>query len=178
MEENLRASVVGSQGLIFLPYLTGERTPNMPDSKGVLYGLSPSNYNEANITRATVEGVTLGLNYGMNRMRELGIAPSEIRLTGGGSNNPVWSQICANIFNSEVVGFKESEGAALGAAIQALWCYKLHNGSIESISEITNQLIKVDESTRKKPMPERVDKYRTIQRYHDKLRARLFKNTN
>ena len=91
----------------------------MPNSTGVLYGLNPGNYTEANLTRATVEGVTLGLNYGLNRMKELGINPSEIRLTGGASRNRVWAQICADIFDTEVVGFKESEGAALGAASQA-----------------------------------------------------------
>jgi len=73
LERCLNASPVGADSLRFLPYLTGERTPSMPDSTGVLYGLNPSNCTEANISRATVEGVTLGLNYGLNRMRELGI---------------------------------------------------------------------------------------------------------
>ncbi len=176
LEDCLSSSPVGSEGLLFLPYLTGERTPSMPDSTGVLYGLSPNNYTEPNITRATVEGVSLGLNYGLNRMRELGIDPSEIRLTGGGSNNRVWAQICADIFDSEVVGFKESEGAALGAAIQALWCYDNQNGSGASISGITDRIVHVDESTRVKPSKENVKKYRLIQRRHDSLRDRLFRS--
>lgn len=175
LEENLLSSPVGSDGLLFLPYLTGERTPSMPDSTGVLYGLTPNNYTAPNITRATVEGVTLGLNYGLNRMRELGIDPAEIRLTGGGSNNRIWVQICADIFDAEVVGFKESEGAALGAAIQALWCYDNQNGSGEPVSDITDRLVHVDESTRIKPSPENVEKYKTIQRRHDNLRDRLFR---
>ena len=175
LEKKLAASQVGSEGLMFLPYLTGERTPSMPDSTGVLYGLNPGNFTEANISRATVEGVTLGLNYGLNRMRELGIYPSEIRLTGGGSNNRVWAQICADIFDAEVVGFKESEGAALGAAIQALWCHGLQNGSGEPISEITDRLVLVDESTRVNPILENVQKYQAIQKNHDDLRDRLFR---
>ena len=175
LEKKLVTSPVGSDGLLFLPNLTGERTPSMPDSKGVLYGLTPNNYNMANIIRATVEGVTLGLNYGLNRMRELGIDPSEIRLTGGGSNNRVWAKMCADIFNAEVVGFKESEGAALGAAIQSLWCHGHQNGSGEQISDITDRFVLVDEYTREKPIAENVKSYRTIQKAHDHLRDRLFR---
>ncbi len=176
LEMCLKEAPVGSDGLLFLPYLTGERTPSMPGSTGVLFGLTPGNYVEANITRATVEGVTLGLNYGLNRMKELGIDPSEIRLTGGGSRNRVWMQICADIFGSEVVGFKESEGAALGAAIQALWCYGQHIGSGEAISGITDRLVVVDESTRVTPRPANVEKYRVIQRQHDNLREKIFRD--
>ncbi len=175
LEENLVKAPVGCDGLLFLPYLTGERTPSMPDSSGGFYGLTPMNFSEANITRATVEGVTLGLNYGLNRMRELGIDPSEIRLTGGGSRNSVWVQMCADIFNSEVVGFKESEGAALGAAIQAQWCYGHQNGSGEAISNLTDQLVEVDESTRVKPSQVNVAKYRAIQRHQDAVRDMLFR---
>lgn len=175
LEKHLANSPVGSDGVTFLPYLTGERTPSMPDSTGVLHGLNPGNYTEANITRATVEGVTLGLNYGLNRMRELGINPSEIRLTGGASRNRVWAQICADIFDTEVVGFKESEGAALGAAIQAYWCDGIENGSDEEISSITDRLISVDESSRLKLVKENAARYKKIQKHHDALRDRLFK---
>jgi xylulokinase len=175
LEKNLLEAPVGCDGLLFLPYLTGERTPSMPDSSGAYYGLTPINFNETNITRATVEGVTLGLNYGLNRMRELGINPSEIRLTGGGSRNRVWMQMCADIIGSEVVGFNESEGAALGAAIQALWCHGVHSGSREDISKITDRLVAVDESTRVKPSPSSVEKYKEIQKHQDRIRDRLFR---
>jgi xylulokinase len=176
LEKSTDSSPIGSEGLLFLPYLTGERTPSLPDSTGVIHGINPNNYSERNITRATVEGVTLGLNYGLNRMRELGIDPSEIRLTGGGSNNKTWVRMCADIFNTEVVGFKESEGAALGAAIQALWCYGHHNGSGEPISKITNLLVEVNESTRERPNHENVEKYRAIQKSHDGLRDKIFRS--
>jgi len=74
----------------------------------------------AHLARATMEGVTLGLAYGLQRMRTLGISPTEIRLTGGGGKSAVWRQVCADIFGCRVVTPAESEGAALGAAIQAL----------------------------------------------------------
>jgi xylulokinase len=111
---------VGSDGLIFLPYLQGERTPNLPGASGVFHGLTTRNMKPAHIARATMEGITMGLAYGLERMRELGLAPTEIRLTGGGSKSKVWRQICADIFNCMVVTLAEAEGAALGAAIQAL----------------------------------------------------------
>jgi len=85
-------------------------------------------------------------------------------------------QICADIFSSEVVGFKETEGAALGAAIQAYWCHGHFVGSGEGISEITDRLVSVDESTRVKPSPEDVEKYRVIQRHQDTVRDQLFRS--
>jgi sugar (pentulose or hexulose) kinase len=105
----------------------------------------------------------------------LRIQPNEIRLTGGGSNNKEWRKICADIFDSEVVGFKVSEGAALGAAIQALWCYQKQNNNFEKISSITERLIKVDDSTRVSPTKQNVEKYKIIQKKHDALRDRLFR---
>jgi xylulokinase len=110
----------GAEGLIFLPYLRGERTPNLPGASGVFHGLTTSNMTPALLARAVMEGVTFGLAYGLERMRELGISPKEIRLTGGGSKSAVWRQICADIFNCRVVTLAEAEGAALGAAVQAL----------------------------------------------------------
>ena len=175
LEKCIIEAGVGSGGVMFLPYLTGERTPSMPDSSGVYYGLTSNNFTAENLTRAAVEGVTLGLNYGLDRMRELGINPTEIRLTGGGSNNGAWRQICADIFNAEVVVLAESEGAAFGAAIQALWAYKRSEGEGESISSIVERLVKVDESSRAKPNKDNVKKYKELQVGHNELRDRIFR---
>jgi xylulokinase len=175
LENSIVKAGAGSGGVMFLPYLTGERTPNMPDSSGVYYGLTPSNFTAENLTRAAIEGATLGLNYGLDRMRELGINPTEIRLTGGGSNNGAWRQVCADIFNAEVVTLAESEGAAYGAALQALWAYKRGEGEAESITAITEQLVKVDESSRAKPIKGNVAKYKALQARHNELRDRIFR---
>lgn len=110
----------GADGLLFLPYLQGERTPDLPHGRGVLHGMTTSNVTPSHIARAVMEGVTLGLAYGLMRMKELGVEPETIRLTGGGSNSAVWRQICADVFGYPVVTMKSAEGAALGAAIQAL----------------------------------------------------------
>jgi len=118
----------GSDGLILLPYFEGERTPNVPEGTGVLFGLNSRTYTREHIVRAAMEGATLGMNYGLNRMRDLGIKPHEIRLTGGGSKNRLWRQIAADIFNVEVVCPTVDEGAAYGAALQALWTYLNYEG--------------------------------------------------
>lgn len=175
LERSITEAGVGSGGVIFLPYLTGERTPSMPDSSGVYYGLTPGNFTAENLTRAAVEGATLGLNYGLDRMRKLGISPTEIRLTGGGSNNGAWRQVCADVFNAEVVTLAESEGAAFGAALQALWAYKRVEGEGESITAITERLVKVDESSRARPVKENVEKYKALQARHNELRDRIFR---
>lgn len=120
LDEAVRSVPAGAEGLLFLPYLNGERTPNLPNGTGVLHGLAPHNFTPAHLARAVMEGATLGLAYGLQRLRALGVMPSEIRLTGGGSKSAAWRQLCADVFGCRVVTLKSSEGAALGGAIQAL----------------------------------------------------------
>ena len=120
MDREVSSVPAGADGLLFLPYLQGERTPNLPEGCGVLHGMNTSNLTSAHMARAAIEGVTLGMAYGLRRMESLGLKPSEIRLTGGGSKSPAWRQILADIFGYPVVTMQSAEGAALGAAIQAL----------------------------------------------------------
>lgn len=151
LESAIRSVPPGSGGLLMLPYLTGERTPDLPHSKGVFHGVTLENFHPAHIARAAMEGVTLGLGYGVNRFRELGLQPAEIRLTGGGSNSSAWREICAGIFGVPVVCLQSGEGAGLGAAIQAGWTWNKENGSDALLNEICDRLVKVDESTRVVP---------------------------
>ena len=120
MDREITSVAPGADGLLFLPYLQGERTPNLPDACGVLYGMNTSNTTPAHLARAAMEGVTLGMAYGLRRMESLGVRPSVIRLTGGGSNSPVWQQICADVFGYPVETQRSADGAAIGAAMQAL----------------------------------------------------------
>jgi xylulokinase len=113
----------GAGGLLFLPYLQGERLPNLPGGSGVLHGLTIENMHPAQIARAVVEGVTMGLAYGLKRLLDLGVEPSELRLIGGGSKSAVWRKIVADVFGYPTVTLKIAEGAALGAAIHAAWTY-------------------------------------------------------
>ena len=165
LEEIVEATSVGSNGVLLLPYLTGERTPNVPNGKGVLYGLTPENFNKGNLIRAAMEGATMGLNFGFNRLKEMGIEPNEVRLTGGGSKNRAWRKMCADVFGVETVCLRVDEGAAYGAALQALWT----QGGSKSISEITDAFIHLDESTRAKPDKVNVETYRRLQGLQNRL---------
>jgi len=138
-EEEIGRVPAGSDGLLFLPYLQGERTPNLPQATGVFHGLTPRTMKPAHLMRATMEGVTLGLAYGLEGLRKLGVVPSEIRLTGGGSKSAVWRQICADIFGCRVVTLAEAEGAALGAAIQALAAVETK----KPVRDWANQIVQV-----------------------------------
>lgn len=151
LEEAWKTSPAGARGLLFLPYLTGERTPNLPNGTGVFHGLTTTTMVPSLMARATVEGVTLGLAYGLKRFLDLGVEPKEIRLTGGGSKSPAWRQIAADIFGVPTVCLASAEGAALGAAVQALWAHGQVHGNPTPIARLTDRLVKVDESTRAKP---------------------------
>jgi xylulokinase len=140
-EKEIASVPAGSDGLLFLPYLTGERTPNLPRATGVFHGLTPRTMKPAHLMRATMEGVTMGVAYGMDGLRALGVAPTEIRLIGGGSRSGAWRQICADVFGCRVVTLMEAEGAALGAAIQAAAA----SDTSKSIAEWANALVRVND---------------------------------
>src|SRR5215813_8537771 len=135
----------GSGGLLLLPYFEGERTPNVPDGTGVWFGVNQKTFEAGHFARAAMEGVTLGMNYGLRRLAELGVNPTQIRATGGGAKSKIWRQIMADIFNVEVVTLKVTEGAAYGAALQALWCWRLQQGEKIKISDITDQFVKLNQ---------------------------------
>jgi xylulokinase len=160
-------TAAGSDGLILLPYFEGERVPNLPEASGVFFGLTAKNFTQAHMARATMEGVALGLNYGLTRLVDLGIRPKQIRVTGGGSQNAVWRQILADVFETEVVGLATAEGAAYGAAVQAKWAYALQRGEKIRIQQITDAFIKVDPSTRSTPGKVNSKKYRSVQALHN-----------
>jgi len=110
----------GAPGLAFLPYLSGERTPNRPEAAGVFVGLRPDHGRVA-IVRAVVEGVTFGLAYALDTLRRADVAPTELTLMGGGSASDAWAQLCADVFDLPVVRPAIVEAAASGAARQAQW---------------------------------------------------------
>lgn len=119
-EQHLQASPRGARGVLAVPYFNGERTPNLPQGKACILGLDSQNMQPDNILRAAVEGVTLGLRTGLDRLAALGIDTEEIVLTGGGANSPIWRQMVADVCNAPVTILQDSEAAALGAALQAL----------------------------------------------------------
>ena len=110
----------GSDGLLFLPYLTGERSP-YPDplARGAFVGLTVA-HDRRHLTRAVLEGVAFGLRDGLDLMVEAGMAaPAQIRASGGGTVSPLWRQILADVLGAEIAGVNTAEGAAYGAALLA-----------------------------------------------------------
>jgi xylulokinase len=171
LEREILSVPVGADGLVFLPYLQGERTPSLPNGCGVLHGMNTANTTPAHVARAVMEGVTLGMAYGLRRMEELGVKPETIRLTGGGSNSAVWRRICADIFGYPVVTLKSSEGGALGAAIQAL-----ATAAGEPVADLSSRLVRVDEEARVDPRGD-FDYGRVLERQNH-LRSALFMHPN
>jgi xylulokinase len=119
-ETLLAAAPPGAEGLTFLPYLGGERTPNCPTGAGVFSGVR-SEHGREHFVRAVVEGVTFGLGYAMDALRRAGVQPAEITLVGGGAGSDGWAQVCADIFGLPVQRSARTEAAAAGAALQARW---------------------------------------------------------
>ena len=163
----------GADGLMLLPYLEGERTPNVPDGSGTFIGVTPKTFTAEHFARAAMEGVTLGMNYGLRRLAELGVQPTQIRATGGGANSPVWRQIMADVFNAEVVTLKVGEGAAFGAALQALWCWRREQGEDVSITDITDQFVQFNKAETAQPKPDHVEIYQELQAIQDEMSASL-----
>jgi xylulokinase len=110
----------GSEGLLFLPYLTGERTPHPdPLARGAFVGLTVR-HTQAHLTRAVLEGVAFGLRDSLELLRGVGIAPpAQVRISGGGARSLQWRQIIANVLQTELVTVNTVEGAAYGAALLA-----------------------------------------------------------
>jgi len=109
----------GCEGLLFLPYLTGERTPYPdPNARGVFFGLT-LRHRKAHLTRAVLEGVSYGLRDSLELMRGLGLSIEQVRASGGGARSPLWRQILADVFDTEIVTVNVTEGAAYGAALLA-----------------------------------------------------------
>lgn len=168
MDREISAVPPGADGLLFLPYLQGERTPNLPDACGVLHGMKSSNLTPAHMARAAMEGVTLGMAYGLRRMESLGLHVSEIRLTGGGGKSPVWRQILADVFGHPVVTMQSAEGAALGSAIQALAAAS----PSESLEDLSSRCAPVDSAS--PLLPSACFDYASLLEKQNALRHRLF----
>lgn len=110
----------GSEGLLFLPYLTGERTPHPdPLARGAFVGLN-LRHNLAHLTRAVLEGVAFGLRENLDLLKDVGVETiQQVRLSGGGARSPIWRQILADVLGLELATVEITEGAGYGAALLA-----------------------------------------------------------
>lgn len=159
----------GSDGLVLLPFFTGERTPNLPNATASLLGLTTRNCTPAHFARATVEGATYAIRFGLDELARLGIEASEIVLTGGGSNSVPWRQIVADVCRLPVKLLAEDEGASFGAALQALWVLQRQTEPKMGIEDITLRHVAQRPELGRTPDP--VNARRYDQGYADYRRA-------
>ena len=121
---------IGSEGIVVLPFFNGERTPNLPNGKASINGITVANFKKENLARAALESAIFGMRIGLEGFNQLGFKAREIRLTGGGAKSPIWQNIAANVTKLPIRIPDGAEAAAMGAAIQALWC--LQNSSAQN----------------------------------------------
>jgi xylulokinase len=136
---------MGSEGLLFLPYLTGERTPHPdPLARGAFVGLTVR-HTQAHMTRAVLEGVAYGLRDSFELIKSAGLASiDQVRISGGGARSMLWRQILADTFNAELVTVNTTEGAAYGAALMA----GVGAGAWSDVDAACEATVKVTGSTR------------------------------
>jgi len=151
----------GCEGLIFLPYLTGERTPYPdPHARGVFFGLT-LRHTKAHLTRAVLEGVSYGLRDSLELMRGLGLSIEQVRVSGGGARSALWRQILADVFGIEIVTVNVTEGAAYGAALLA----GVGVGAYGSVSGACSAAVRVTGGVRPGPAAS------VYERYYPRYRA-------
>jgi xylulokinase len=155
----------GSDGVVTLPFFNGERTPNLPNAKGCIVGLDSHNTRPENLLRSAVEGATFALRFGIDELASLGVDAREIVVTGGGAKSNKWRQLVADICGVPVVVLDQDEGAAFGAALQALQL--VEPGTI--IEELVDTHLSRDESRCCEPREAAVTNYRDF--YQDYQRA-------
>ena len=155
----------GCGGLIFLPYLSGERCPhNDSDARGVFYGLGLE-HGKGAMTRAVMEGVTFSLRDVSERIYAMdeGIKPEKVIISGGGAMSPLWRQIAADVFNLPVVTVSGSgEGGAYGAALVAGVGVGIWPDLVEASKVLHEETVTL-------PIPENVEVYNKVYALYDKL---------
>lgn len=152
----------GAEGLVFLPYLTGERTPHLdPSARGAFFGLT-SRHSIAHMSRALMEGVIFSLKDSLEILRELGIQIREIRATGGGARSPLWLRLQADIYNAPIHRTTSDEGPSYGAALLA----GVAAGTYKNVEEASSQVKLREDVT--EPDPEHA---RVYEEYYEVYRS-------
>ncbi|MEE2934613.1 MAG: xylulokinase [Planctomycetota bacterium] len=138
-----QAIAAGSNGLVFLPYLNGERTPHAdPQARGCFVGLNLS-HARGHLTRSVMEGITFALRDSLDIIQSLDVPVRQIRVSGGGSTNPMWRQMQADVFGKKVTNLEVEQGPAYGVALLAA----VGDGAYRSIQSACKATIQVAEET-------------------------------
>ena len=167
LNKQAEESPPGSEGLIFLPYLSGERTPYAdPHARGVFFGISYI-HNSSHFARSVLEGVSYSQYDCLNLMKEIGITSDKVVLFGGGARSKLWRQIISDIFNKKIVTLNTEEGPSYGVAILA----GVGVGIYKSIIEATD--ISIKEITETNPIPQNIECYSVNYRIYQSLYSNL-----
>ena len=158
---------VGSDRLIYLPYLMGERTPHLDsDCRGVFFGLSAI-HTKAHLLRAVMEGVSYSLSDCNDILQEMGVEVDQMMACGGGGKSPIWRQMLSDLYDCQVKTVHQSEGPALGVAILAgVGC-----GIYESVERACDALISADKCS--DPVAADVETYGKYHKLYKKLYLNL-----
>lgn len=159
LERCVASAPIGSQGVLTLPFYNGERTPNLPQGKGCIHGLDEGNYSRENLLRSAMESAVYGLQTGLDRFREQGCDIHSVRLTGGGAGSASWRQMVADIFDLPVSMQCVDEGAALGAALQAMWMFQHQQGEIVALQSLLDVHLALDPERGCEPQHDNVLEY-------------------
>lgn len=165
----MESAPVGSEGVMMLPFLNGERMPSLPQAKGVISGLTIGNISRRNLIRASAEAVIYGLRWGYDALQEKGIVLNQVRLVGGGSKSKPWRQIVADVLDVEVVGPQNKEAGAFGGIIQAMSV-----SGEGDVSTLCKDHIRVDEMKHAIPNRESVSEYEKYYRAYLAQRKSIF----
>jgi len=162
--------VSGSEGLTFLPYLYGERTPhNDANARGVYFGIS-GKHDQRHFIRSVLEGVTFALKDSLELIKDKGVKIKEIRMIGGGAKSRIWQQILADILGEEINLLNVEEGPAFGAAMIA----GVGVGVYKNFTEAGNRIIKVEKTVL--PVIQNVERYHKHYLLYQKLYYSLKEN--
>ena len=145
ISEALRNSEPGAGGITVLPFLNGERTPDLPTAQGSIHGLTANNMTAENLLRAMVEGVRFGVLAGLRRILD-STDPERIFLIGGGARSAEWRLMIADASGAEIVVPAGEEAGCLGGALQAMWAWSKHSGKPESMEAIANRCVALDKT--------------------------------
>lgn len=167
LDKEAASITADSEGLIFLPYLMGERTPHKDaNAKGVFFGLT-IRHGKTHLVRSIMEGVACGMRDSLEIMKELGVEIDQIRITSGGARSTLWAQIQADVYGTEVATVNIYEGSAFGATILA----GVGVGVFESVEQATDNIVRVTNHI--EPIAKNVDMYNDYYKIYKSLYPKL-----
>ena len=167
LTEEAAKAPAGAEGLFWLPYLMGERTPHLdPLARGGWFGLT-ARHTRADMIRSVIEGVSYSQKDGLEIVEQLGVEVSRVRASGGGARSPFWRQVLADVFGKPVATLETQEGSAYGAALLAL----VGTAEYGSVPEVCGAVIREKEVV--EPRPEEAAAYASAHRIYQDLYSAL-----